>query len=62
MEKLIEQLYKLSRSRKHEIGELMIYGGVKNMEHYHGLVGEVRGLQIMEDLMTEILKKADSDK
>lgn len=61
MEHLIEQLYKLSRSRKHEIGELMIYGGIKNMEHYQALVGEVRGLQIMEDRMTEILEKANKD-
>lgn len=62
MENLVEQLYKLSRSRKHEIGELMIYGGVKNMDHYQALVGEVRGLQMMEDRMTEILEKANTDK
>lgn len=61
MENLIEQLYKLVRSRKHEIGEQMIYGGVKDLEHYHGLVGEVRALQMVEDRMTEILKKSESE-
>ena len=60
MENLVEQLYKLLRSRKHEIGEAMIYGGVKNLEHYQGLVGEVRGLQMVEDRMTEILQKVES--
>jgi hypothetical protein len=62
MEHLVEQLYKLIRSRKHEIGEQMIYGGVKDLEHYHGLVGEVRALQMVEDRMTEILTKVESDK
>lgn len=61
MENLIEQLYKLIRSRKHEIGEQMIYGGIKDLEHYQGLVGEVRGLQMVEDRMTEILKKLESE-
>lgn len=62
MEHLIEQLYKLIRSRKHEIGEQMIYGGVKDIPHYQGLVGEVRGLQMIEDEMDKILTKAESDK
>jgi len=61
MEHLVETLYKLIRSRKHEIGEQMIYGGMKSMDHYHGLVGEVRALQQIEDEMTRILKKAESD-
>jgi hypothetical protein len=59
MEHLVETLYKLIRSRKHEIGEQMIYGGIKDIEHYQGLVGEVRGLQMVEDEMTRILKKAE---
>lgn len=62
MEHLVEQLYKLIRSRKHAIGEQMIYGGVKDLGHYHGLVGEVRALQMVEDRMTEILTKVESDK
>ena len=61
MEHLIEQLYNIIRARKHEIGEQMIYGGVKNSDHYHGLVGEVRGLQMVEDEMTRILQKVESD-
>ena len=61
MEHLVEQLYNLVRSRKHEIGEQMIYGGVKNSDHYHTLVGEVRGLQMVEDEMTRILTKVESD-
>lgn len=62
MEHLVEHLYKLIRSRKTEIGEQMIFGGVKDLEHYQGLVGEVRALQLIEDEMTRILRKVESDK
>jgi hypothetical protein len=61
MEQLVEKLYKLLRSRKHEIGEQMIYGGVKDMEHYRELVGSVKALQMVEDTLSEILQKAERD-
>jgi hypothetical protein len=56
----IERLLKLIRSRKHEIGEMMIYGGVKDMEHYREQVGSVKALQLVEDEIMDILKKAES--
>jgi len=61
MERLVEQLYKFIRSRKHEIGEQMIYGGVKDHAHYQSLVGEVRGLQMVEDELSRFLKKEESE-
>jgi hypothetical protein len=56
----IERLLKLIRSRKHEIGEMMIYGGVKDMEHYREHVGSVKTLQLLEDEIMDILKKVES--
>lgn len=39
----------------------MIYGGVKHIEHYQSLVGEVRGLQMVEDELSRLLKKEESE-
>jgi predicted nucleic acid-binding Zn-ribbon protein len=49
------------RKRKQEIGEAMIYGNVKDMEHYRQLVGNVESLQMIEDRINEILSKIESD-
>ena len=61
MEQAFEKLLKLIRSRKHEIGEQMIYGGIKDMEHYREQVGHVKALQLVEDEMMKILTKVESD-
>lgn len=53
-----EILFKFIRNRKQEIGESMLYGNVKNMEHYRQLVGNVEALQMVEDEMKQILEKA----
>jgi len=57
----IERLYKIIRERKQEIGESMLYGNVKNMEHYRQLVGNVESLQMVEDTIKEILEKLESE-
>jgi hypothetical protein len=57
----IEKLYKIIRDRKQEIGESMLYGNVKNMEHYRQLVGNVESLQMVEDTIKEILEKLESE-
>ena len=56
-----ELLFKFIRGRKQEIGESMIYGNVKNMEHYRQLVGNVEAFQMIEDEMKQILEKASQD-
>lgn len=53
-----EILFKFIRNRKQEIGESMLYGNIKNMEHYRQLVGNVEALQMVEDEMKQILEKA----
>ena len=49
------------RKRKQEIGEAMLYGNVKDMEHYKQLVGNVEALQLIEDRINEILSRLESD-
>jgi hypothetical protein len=58
---IAEPLYRFIRERKQEIGEAMIYGNVKSMEHYRQLVGNVEALQLIEDKLKEILEKSESD-
>lgn len=57
----IEKILKIIRARKHEIGEAMIYGNVKDMEHYRELVGNVKALQMVEDEIMIILEKSERD-
>lgn len=57
----IEKILKIIRARKHEIGEAMIYGNVKDMEHYRELVGNVKALQMVEDEIMLILEKSERD-
>jgi hypothetical protein len=57
----MEKLLKYIRNRKQELGEAMLYGNVKNMEHYRQMVGNVEAYQIIEDMIVEILEKADED-
>lgn len=56
-----EALFKFIRGRKQEIGESMLYGNIKNMEHYRQLVGNVEALQMVEDEMKKILEKVRED-
>jgi hypothetical protein len=58
---IAEPLYRFIRERKQEIGEAMIYGNVKSMEHYRQLVGNVEALHMVEDKLKEILEKIESE-
>jgi hypothetical protein len=57
----MEKLLRYIKSRKQEISEAMLYGNVKNMEHYRQLVGNVEALQAVEDMLLEIRKKEETD-
>jgi len=57
----LQTVLKEIRKRKQEIGEAMIYGNVKDMEHYKQLVGNVEALQMVEDRINEILSRLESD-
>jgi hypothetical protein len=57
----MEKLLRFIRSRKQEISEAMLYGNVKNMEHYRQLVGNVEAYQVIEDMLKEIRAKEERD-
>jgi hypothetical protein len=57
----MEKLLRFIRSRKQEISEAMLYGNVKNMEHYRQLVGNVEAFQVIEDMLKEIREKEERD-
>lgn len=57
----LQTVLKEIRKRKQEIGEAMLYGNVKDMEHYKQLVGNVEALQLIEDRINEILSRLESD-
>jgi predicted nucleic acid-binding Zn-ribbon protein len=57
----LQTVLKEIRKRKQEIGEAMLYGNVKDMEHYKQLVGNVEALQLIEDRINEILSRLESE-
>jgi len=57
----MEKLLRFIRSRKQEISEAMLYGNVKNMEHYRQLVGNIEAYQVIEDMLKEIREKEERD-
>ena len=57
----IERLYKILRQRRQEIGEAMVYGNVKDMEHYRQLVGNIESLLFREEELKRILEKAEAE-
>ena len=57
----LQTLLKEIKKRKQEISDAMLYGNVKDMEHYRHLVGNVESLQMVEDRINEILSKVGED-
>jgi hypothetical protein len=47
------------RERKEEIAQAMMYGNVKNMEHYRELVGTVKTLQLVEERLIELSQESE---
>ena len=58
---VVQFVQKTLKGRKAQIQELMSEGGIKDMEHYKQLVGNVEALQMVEDRINEILSRLESD-
>lgn len=54
----LHRLLREIKERKAEISTAMMYGNVKNMEHYKQLVGNVEALQQIEDRINEMIERA----
>lgn len=57
----MEKLLRYIRARKQDISETMLYGNVKNMEHYRQLIGNIEAYQAIEDMIGDILEKEEQD-
>jgi len=49
------------RGRKEEIAQAMMYGNVKDMEHYRELVGTVKALTSVEDRLLELSQESEEE-
>lgn len=54
---LVEQIQMSIRHLKKQTEEIIVSGGVKDMEHYKYLMGRLEGYKYVEISIAEILKK-----
>jgi|TARA_R100001509_G_C4723921_1_gene167461 uncharacterized protein related to proFAR isomerase len=51
----VDQLLKYIKQRKKEISEVMVGGGLKNMEHYQRLLGNLDEITSIEEKIKQTL-------
>ncbi len=51
----VDQLLKYIKQRKKEVSEVMVGGGLKNMEHYQRLLGNLDELTSIEEKIKQTL-------
>jgi uncharacterized protein related to proFAR isomerase len=51
----VDQLLKYIKQRKKEISDVMVGGGLKNMEHYQRLLGNLDELTSIEEKIKQTL-------
>tara|TARA_R100001377_G_scaffold73163_1_gene49071 strand:- start:2421 stop:2618 length:198 start_codon:yes stop_codon:yes gene_type:complete len=56
-----EATFKLIRNRKELIGENLMNGTVKDMEHYKFLMGSLDGLNFIEQELKSLLEKQEQN-
>jgi len=58
---LADKVYKLIREKREQLAEIMVGGGVKDMEHYQNLRGQVEVLDYFESEFQNIIGKSTED-
>jgi|TARA_R110002012_G_scaffold36517_1_gene103006 hypothetical protein len=58
---LTDKVYKLIREKREQLAQIMVSGGVKDMEHYQNLRGQVEVLDYFESEFQNIIGKATED-
>ena len=56
---IVAKLQKLIQSNLQRIGDLMISGGVDNMEKYQYMLGQIRTYQYMSQEISSLLEKKE---
>ena len=58
---LADKVFKLIRAKREQLAEILIGGGVKDMEHYQYLRGQIEALDYLEAEFQSIIGKATED-
>lgn len=56
---LAQFILKLIRDKKEQVTELLVSNGVKDMEHYRQLMGNIDGLEYIEQELKSLLEKQE---
>lgn len=56
---LPEAILRIIQDRRQVIAESMMYGNVKNMEHYRELIGNIQGITFIEQELKSLLEKQE---
>lgn len=56
---LAQFILKVVRDKKEQISELLVGNGVKDMEHYRQLMGNLDGLEYVEQELKSLLEKQE---
>ena len=56
---LTEQILKIIKNRREHVLDLLVQNGVKNMEHYKELMGNVSSLDYIEQELKSLLNKQE---
>ena len=56
---VVQFTYKVIRERQTQIRELLEDNGIKNMEHYRELMGELNGLNLIRHELSDMLKNQE---
>ena len=58
---LADKVFKLIRAKREQLAEILIGGGVKDLEHYQHLRGQIEALDYLEAEFQSIIGKATED-
>ena len=56
---IISKMQKLMRDKLQEVGDILISGGVDNMEKYQYMLGQARTYQLMLQELSNLLNKKE---
>ncbi len=56
---LAQFILKLIKDKKDQVTELLVNNGVKDMEHYRQLMGNIDGLEYIEQELKSLLEKQE---
>ena len=58
---LAQAVFRLINERRELIRDTLEFDNVKNMEHYRGLMGELRSLNYLEEEVKNLLDKKEQE-